>query len=190
MDVTIRPARAGEHSAAGEISARAYLADDLLVFGAEDPYLDRLHDAAGRAAVAELLVAVPRYTQNAGPAARPAAPGLGPVRAGEVLGTVTFAADGPFAQVARPDEAEFRMLAVAPAARGRGIGEALVRHCAERAAGLGRRALVLSIADNNEHGARLYRRMGFRPEPSRDWQPVPGLTLRVLALPLTAGSGR
>ncbi|GAB3119175.1 GNAT family N-acetyltransferase [Streptomyces calidiresistens] len=179
MDIAIRPARPGEHAAAGEISARAYLADDLLAFGPEDPYLDRLRDAAGRAATAELLVAVPRQPDTAAPE-----------RAPEVLGTVTFAAEGPFAQVARPDEAEFRMLAVAPAARGRGIGESLVRYCAERAAGLGRRALVLSIADNNERGARLYRRMGFHAEPSRDWQPVPGLTLRVLVLPLTSGGGR
>ncbi|MCE7081844.1 GNAT family N-acetyltransferase [Streptomyces sp. ST2-7A] len=190
MDITIRPALPVEHTAAGEVSARAYLADGLLLHGTEDPYLDLLRDAAGRAATADLLIAVHREAGEAGNHPGPDATGTAPGRAAEVLGTVTFAADGPFAQVARPDEAEFRMLAVATRARGRGIGEALVRHCAERAAGLGRRALVLSIADDNERGARLYRRMGFRPEPGRDWQPIPGLTLRVLALPLTAGGTR
>src|SRR6476619_4304467 len=52
-------------------------------------------------------------------------------------------ADGVVAEVSRPGEAEFRMLAVAPGAQRRGAGEALVRACVGRARALGAEALVL-----------------------------------------------
>ena len=46
---------------------------------------------------------------------------------GDILGSVTFCPPGlPVARARRRDgEGEFRMLAVAPDARGRGVGEAL-----------------------------------------------------------------
>lgn len=164
MDITIREARPDEHPAVGELAAQAYLHDGILTHGTEDPYLATLRDAAGRAAQAELLVAT--------------SPDVG-----DPLGTVTFAPAAPYAQIAAPDEAEFRVLAVSPAARGRGIGEALVHACVERARVLGRRRLVLSMAPGND-AARLYTRLGFTRTPERDWDPVPGLTLVTYALPL------
>ncbi|WP_344258275.1 GNAT family N-acetyltransferase [Streptomyces sodiiphilus] len=167
MDVSIREARPDEYAAAGELAAQAYLAAGLLVLGPEDPYLVSLRDAAARAAQAELLVAVDAENEA-------------------LLGTVTFAAHKPFAEISGPHEAEFRMLAVDPGARGRGIGEALVRDCAERALRLGRRGLALSLDAANLTAARLYHRMGFVRDPGRDWSPVPGLTLRAYTLDLTA----
>ena len=164
MDVTIRRAAPHELTAVGELTAGVYLADGLLPEGENDPYLSELRDAAGRAAHGELLVAVDRA----------AAAGL--------LGTVTFVGwGGRLAEVASEEEAEFRMLAVRPEARGRGVGEALVRECLRRARALGRKRLVLSSQARMQTAHRLYRRLGFVPVPERDWEPLPGVTLHAFA---------
>jgi ribosomal protein S18 acetylase RimI-like enzyme len=168
MDFRIDPARPAHHAVLGEITARAYLDDGLLDFGESDAYLAELRDVAKRAAAAEVLVA----------------------RADdEVLGGVTFVpSGGPMADIARPGEAELRMLAVARAARGRGIGEALVRACVDRArATPGCRGIVLSTQRTMRSAHRLYERVGFVRTPERDWNPLPGLddiTLLTYALTL------
>ncbi|WP_030704037.1 MULTISPECIES: GNAT family N-acetyltransferase [unclassified Streptomyces] len=165
MDVTIRAAAPAEHAALGAITAEAYLGDGLLD-GPGDPYLARLRAVERRAAEAEVLVAVDPE--------------------GALLGGVTYAAPGtPWRDIAGPDEAEFRMLAVARAGRGRGVGEALVRACVERArAAEGVRALVLSTQPAMLPAHRIYRRLGFLRTPGRDWEPVPGLRLMTFRLPL------
>lgn len=156
MDILIRPVRPAEYAALGEITAEAYLRDGLLDFGESDGYLGVLRDVAGRAAVAEVLVA----TAN-----------------GTVLGGVTFVPDGgPMADIARPGEAEIRMLAVAHEARGRGAGEALVRACVERARGVeGCVGVVLSTQRTMHAAHRIYERLGFVRTPERDWNPLPEL---------------
>ena len=65
--------------------------------------------------------------------------------AGDPLGGVTYVADGssPLAEFGAEDAAGFRMLAVAPAARGRGVGEALAVACIERARSDGRAAVLI-----------------------------------------------
>ena len=109
MDITIRHVAPDEYATLGEITAQAYLGDGLLDFGESDVYLGELRDVAKRAAEADVLVALAD---------------------GRVLGGVTFVpAGGPMADIAAAGEAEIRMLAVAPEARGRGVGEALVRAC-------------------------------------------------------------
>ncbi|MBD2833775.1 GNAT family N-acetyltransferase [[Kitasatospora] papulosa] len=166
MDVTIRPVRAEEYEALGEITAQAYLGDGLLDFGTGDPYLEQLRAVGRRAAEALVLAAV-----DAG---------------GELLGGVTYVAPGsPWADVAGPDEAEFRMLAVSGTARGRGAGEALVRACVDRArAAGGLSGIVLSTRSSMEAAHRIYRRLGFVRTPERDWSPLPGFTLLTFRLPL------
>ncbi|MEW2603958.1 GNAT family N-acetyltransferase [[Kitasatospora] papulosa] len=166
MDVTIRPVRAEEYEALGEITAQAYLGDGLLDFGTGDPYLEQLRAVGRRAAEALVLAAV-----DAG---------------GELLGGVTYVAPGnPWADVAGPDEAEFRMLAVSGTARGRGAGEALVRACVDRArAAGGLSGIVLSTQSSMEAAHRIYRRLGFVRTPERDWSPLPGFTLLTFRLPL------
>jgi ribosomal protein S18 acetylase RimI-like enzyme len=51
---------------------------------------------------------------------------------------------------------------VAPGARGRGVGDALVRDIEGWARSIGARVLRLSVAEDNAHGALLYQRHGFR----------------------------
>ncbi|MEV5984743.1 GNAT family N-acetyltransferase [Streptomyces sp. NPDC052051] len=157
MDILIRRAQAAEYGPLGEITAQAYLQDGLLDFGDSDPYLGVLRDVAARAATAEVLVAVDRD---------------------RVLGGVTFVpSGGPMADIAGPREAEIRMLAVSRDARGRGVGEALVRTCADRARAVpGCARLVLSTQRTMRSAHRIYTRLGFTRTPDRDWNPVPELT--------------
>ncbi|NSC23799.1 GNAT family N-acetyltransferase [Streptomyces albus subsp. chlorinus] len=165
MDVTITPARPHQYAAIGELVAGAYLDGGLLDFGEADPYLEKLRDAAGRAAHAELLVAEDEQ--------------------GAVLGSVTFVpGQGPYAERARPGEGEFRMLAVRESARGRGVGEALVTACVERARARGLTGLVLSTQHSMHAAHRLYERLGFVRTPERDWYPLDGVRLWTYALRL------
>jgi GNAT superfamily N-acetyltransferase len=158
--VRIRPARPDEHDALGALCVAAYRAEGL-----GSPHYDAvLRDVAARAEAAEVLVA---------------ADGDG------VLGTVTLVLDGgPMREISAGDEGEFRMLAVDPAARGRGAGAALVEACAARARDRGRRALVASSQDRMLRAHALYRRLGFVREPDRDWSPIPGVELIVFTLAL------
>ncbi|MGW5971334.1 GNAT family N-acetyltransferase [Streptomyces sp. NPDC055186] len=156
MDIMIRPVQPDEYKTLGEITAQTYLEDGLLDFGEDDPYLPELRDVAERAAAAEVLVAVD---------------------GGRVVGGVTFVPDGgPMADLAGPGEAEIRMLVVARAARGRGVGEALVRTCVDRArATPGCAGIVLSTQRMMHSAHRIYERLGFARAPERDWNPVPHL---------------
>jgi ribosomal protein S18 acetylase RimI-like enzyme len=92
------------------------------------------------------------------------------------LGSVTYVdgAASPYAEGLEDGEASFRMLAVSPAAQGRGVGEALVRACLDRARGAGRTAVFIYSGSWMTGAHRLYRRLGFVPTPERDWE-IPGL---------------
>lgn len=161
-DLEIRIARPDEIAGIGELTATTYVAAGYISPG--NSYITRLRDAVSRANEAELLVAV---------------------HDGEPSGTVTYCAHGSvWAQLTVPGEAEFRMLAVVPAARGRGLGEALVRRCITRAREDGCGTLRLSTEPVMHAAHRLYRRLGFLRTPERDWQPVPGAELLTYALAL------
>jgi GNAT superfamily N-acetyltransferase len=161
--VVIRPAQPDEYEAIGELAVRVYLAEGYTRPGSHYPGV--LRDVATRAAKAEVVVAVDD--------------------AGTLLGTVTYAAGGtPYAETAGPDEAGFRMLVVDPAARGRGVGEALVAWCVERARAAGDTVLRLSTQDTMTAAGRLYQRLGFTRTPDRDWQPEPDVHLTTYALEL------
>ncbi|HEY7718883.1 MAG TPA: GNAT family N-acetyltransferase [Pedococcus sp.] len=152
----IRRARPQDHDAVGELTVRAYVDDGHLPPGID--YAEVLRDAGSRDRDGELWVAV--------------APD------GTVLGSVTFVAPGTaYAEISRDDEGEFRMLAVARAARGTGVGEALVRHCVARARELGLSGVALSTQPSMRSARRVYERVGFTRAPERDWEPVPGVSL-------------
>lgn len=166
VSVSVRRARPDEFEALGEITAGAYVDDGLLSADTDTPYLGVLRDVADRALTAEVLVAVDGN--------------------GAVLGGVTFVAGpGPYADLARPDEAEFRTLAVAGTSRGQGVGEALVQACIARARAIeGCARLVISTQPSMASAGRLYRRLGFVRIPDRDWMPVPHITLLTYGLEL------
>lgn len=86
-----------------------------------------------------------------------------------LLGHVIVCRTGsPLVNLAGHGDAEVRLLATAPAARGRGIGEALVGACLDDARRSGCRRVVLSTQTTMEAAQRLYMRLGFRRWPAAD----------------------
>lgn len=71
---------------------------------------------------------------------------------------------------------EIRMLAVAPEARGQGLGEALVAECIRRARQAGASEIGLHTSHSLRAAIRLYERLGFARAPQYDFQP-PGAEL-------------
>lgn len=158
----VRHARPEDLAAAGELVADVYLQDGW----SGEAYAAQLRDTAGRARSAHVLVAVDSSD-------------------GAVLGTVTAATRlGPLAELAAPGEAVMRMLATAPAARGRGVGAALVEACLELARTDGCRFLRLSTQAGMTSAHRVYARAGFEATPWMDWSPEPGIELFAYAVAL------
>jgi GNAT superfamily N-acetyltransferase len=165
--VIVRPARPDEYTEVGELTLAAYVADGYLDH--DDDYAAELRGAAHRATGADLMVAAADETRH------------------DLLGTVTFCVSGShYAEISRPGEAEFRMLAVRPEARGRGVGRLLAQWCVDRAREQGCTALVLSSLDRMTTAHRLYERLGFGRAPERDWAPSPGVSLIAYRLDLVA----
>ncbi|MFG3707365.1 GNAT family N-acetyltransferase [Micromonospora sp. NPDC047670] len=164
--VSVRRAGPADFAAVARLTVAAYEADGQLK--GEHGYAAVLADVATRAEHGEVLVAVDTAT-------------------GEVLGSVTFVLPGTrYAELSRAGEAEFRMLAVDPAAQGRGVGAALVEACVSRAAELGCSAVVICVRGGFAASAqRLYQRRGFVRVPELDWSPLAGVELLGLRLDLT-----
>ncbi len=165
MTVTVRPAHVDELAAVGDLTVAAYTSDGFLL--EDDPYTEHLRDAVTRAREAEVYVAEL--------ADQP----------GTIAGSVTFCPQGsPWCELAEPGEGEFRMLAVAPQARRRGVAAALVSVCVERSRELGYTAVVLSSLPVQQPAHRIYERLGFRRTPDRDWSPEIGIDLLAFRLDL------
>ena len=159
----LRLAREQEYDSVGELTVRAYATGGVLVD--DDGYAATLADVAGRAALAEVYVLLDDE--------------------GVLVGTVTLSPHGTaYAQVSRPGDLEFRMLAVAPEAGGRGYGSSLVAFCAEQGRARGHQALAICVIDTNTAALRLYDHLGFVRRHDRDVEPMPGVRLLVLTLDL------
>ncbi len=91
------------------------------------------------------------------------------------MGTALTLPDGTQVRLAWP---EVRLLAVAPAARGQGIGAALVRECLQRARQAGATALTLHTTDLMQVAMQMYERMGFVRAPDLDFHPIPEATIK------------
>ena len=156
----VDPATPADFARIAELTGGVYRDEGL----APEEYQRSLRDVAGRARHAELLVA----------------------RDGEaIVGSVALVLAGAFGEITdSDDEAAFRMLVVDRAARGRGIGELLVRECLARARTAGKRRMVLSTDPRMVDAHRLYERLGFTRLPERDWSPLPGVDLMAYGLEL------
>jgi ribosomal protein S18 acetylase RimI-like enzyme len=164
-EVTIRPAREAELPAVGRLTYEAYLAEGYLAGREDGYYAGQLADARPRYEEAELLVAVDD--------------------ADTLLGTVTIAGPGsPWRETGTEEQLEFRMLAVSPAAQGRGVGEALTRRVLETAASRGFTSVAMSTSVKMQTAHRLYERLGFRRTPELDWSPEPDVPLITYRLDL------
>ena len=164
----VRDVRPEEHEALGALTVAAYGA--LLGEDMDAGYAEELADVAGRAGLVEVLVAVDDD--------------------GRLLGGITYIpGPGPMAWFGDPGEAGMRMLAVDPAAQGRGAGAALVAACVERAIAAGKTALLLHTTQPMVAAHRLYGRAGFRRDQSQDEILDGGLLLLGYALDLGGRAG-
>jgi ribosomal protein S18 acetylase RimI-like enzyme len=104
---------------------------------------------------------------------------------GKLLGTVMLQGWPQAGQVVTgPDEAEIRALAVRPAARGAGVGRALLAAVIGLAVQQRIRHLVLCTQTDMKSAQQLYESAGFVRLPERDWSPVPGVNLLAYGLAL------
>ena len=101
--------------------------------------------------------------------------------AGRLLGAVTYYPDATKETNVRWPAAwaVFRLLAVHPDARGRGVGRLLTDECVRRAREAGREALGLHTTQLMNVARTMYERIGFARAPELDFYPAP--TFRVMA---------
>jgi ribosomal protein S18 acetylase RimI-like enzyme len=150
--LTIATARADQLDAIGELTVAVYRGDGF----SPEEYEPQLRAAASRAETATVLAAE---------------------LDGRLVGAVTVATrGGEWAEQAVPGEAVVRMLVVDPAARGAGVGEALVRGCLEAARTDGCTVVRLSTKVEMTTAHRIYERLGFvrRPDLDQQWGWITG----------------
>lgn len=140
----IREAWAEEHGEAGRVAMAAY-AEFFAPDGvdADHRYLRAIGDVARRAPRTTILVAV----EDEG-----------------IVGCVTLELDGrtdlddePLA----PARAHIRMLGVLPAARGRGVGRALMQECERRARSAGKTEVTLHTTERMAAAQAMYTSLGY-----------------------------
>lgn len=168
--VVLREASAAELAAVGETMVAAYQE-----FTPPGPpaqwlhYLDEIRDVRRRLRESTLIVADD---------------------GGQIVGAVTYYADGSKETNGGwpPSWAVFRLLAVHPAARGRGFGRLLTEECIRRARAAGSAAVGLHTTHLMNVARAMYERMGFVRVPELDFFPVP--EFRVMAYRLTLEKAR
>ena len=147
----LRRARPEDLASVGDVTVAAYAG---FTEGDVDGYVEHLRDAARRDREAEVWVATPDDSD-------------------EVLGTVTICPEGSaWREISTAGEGEFRMLAVAHPARGRGVGAALVDLVVDRFRRDGARAIVISTLPVMTSAHRIYEAVGFVRAPDLDWSPT------------------
>ena len=172
-DFLLRPARPDEADAVGALTVAGYDADAYLTLpdGSFDhEYGDWLADGATRSRDGVLIVAVD---------------------GDQLLGTVTWCPPGsPFREIStRDDQGEFRTLSVAPEARGRGVGSALVDWCITEARTTELAEILLCSLPEMLPAHRLYESRGFVRRPDLDWSPFPEVVLWGFSLTLRENAG-
>jgi ribosomal protein S18 acetylase RimI-like enzyme len=146
----------------GRLTTEVYIGEGYIE--ESDGYVLELVDTPRRAREAEVWVAV---------------------EDGTLLGSVTFCPTGSaYREIAHDDEGEFRMLAVSPSARGRGVGRELVAQCLRRSRELGYAGVRMSTMDRMTSAHSVYEALGFIRAPEDDWSPEPRVNLLAYAVRL------
>ena len=145
-DLVIRLAQPDEYDEVGALAFAAYAND----YEISEEYGRTLRDTGSRADEYEIWVAED-------------------VATGELLGTTSILRAAPESRGrARADELYFRLLAVAPTARRRGIGARLMALAFDLARERGLRAVSLNSGEDMLGAHALYRSLGFERIPERD----------------------
>ena len=155
----IRDARPEELDEAAALMVAAYEQyREGLPPGAWEGYARDIRDVRGRLADSQLVVAVEE---------------------GKIVGAVTYYPPRPegTGEGWPGGWAGVRLLAVAPAARGRGYGRDLMEECLRRARGAGAVALGLHTTQLMAVARAMYERMGFQRVPEFDFYPAPGVVV-------------
>lgn len=149
--VEIREPSPQEYEEAGRATAAAYREFAPAGDAEWEDYLREIGDVGARAARTLVLVAVEGDT---------------------ILGSATLETDGQVLgdddRALPPDMASLRMLGVDPAARGRGVGRALVKATVEEARRRGKTQYVLRTTEAMKAAHGLYESMGFERDTERD----------------------
>lgn len=144
--LVIRVAVPEDHDVAGRVTEEAYSSSYSELSPA---YLASLRDVAARVELGDVWVA-----EDAD---------------GVIVGTVWVPRPGErLSELALVGELDFRQLAVAPSARGRGIGEALTRHVIALAEERGAVRVVMNSGPEMLGAHALYAKIGFRRLPERE----------------------
>ncbi|MGN7862500.1 GNAT family N-acetyltransferase [Microbacterium sp. 22303] len=161
--LAIRLAAPEEYGIVGRLTEDAYVTSYSELSAA---YLQSLRDVAARAALGDIWVAL---------------------EADVIVGSVWVPRPGAhLSEVARDGELDFRQLAVAPTARGRGVGEALTRHVIALAAERRAERVVMNSGPEMTGAHALYAKLGFRRlyEREQSVEVEPGVFLELLAFGL------
>lgn len=167
--VIVRLVAPHELERVAQLSVDAYSHD----YDIGDEYRASLTDVAARAREHEVWVAEDLST-------------------GELLGTVaTPRPGGHISPLGRAGELDFRLLAVSPAARRRGIGALLTAHVVSLARQRGLDRVVMNSGPQMTGAHALYHRLGFVRLPERETRTVPSGTLLAFGYdttPITQGA--
>jgi len=157
-EIEIRRADPSEYDAIAKLTVTAYDVLEEDHSAAHQEYLVMLADVAGRAAQADVIVAVGTD--------------------GTVLGSTTLVLDTD-SEMAEWDEdgtAGFRMLAVAMHAQGKGVGRKLTEHCIDAARAANKTAVLIHSRDIMQAARHIYSGYGFVRHPEIDFE-VEGIKL-------------
>ena len=163
-EIEIREVLPGEYEDTGGLTQRAYAEYARPGDPRWDNYFGVLADVAGRAGFATVLVAV---------------------AGGRIVGTATVELDRTIDGTGGlpPGQANLRLLAVDPGARGRGVGRRLVEACVQVARRAGKEIVTLHTTEQMVAAQRIYRTLGFRRDLSGDVELHPDLVLQAFRLP-------
>jgi ribosomal protein S18 acetylase RimI-like enzyme len=164
-EIQIRAVLPGEYEDAGSLTQRAYAEYARPGDPLWEDYFGMLADIGRRARFATVLVAVADE---------------------RIVGTATVELDRTIDGTGglRPGQANIRLLAVDPSARGHGVGRRLVEACVQAARRAGKQVVTLHTTEQMAAARHLYRSLGFRRNRSGDVALHPGLVLQAFRFPL------